>query len=79
MRHQSSAVRARSNPSTSQAPMIASWKSRMSNRSPKAKTALGDRFDIRDFHDAIIGAGALPLPILEQQVDRYIAARSNAG
>lgn len=38
----------------------------------KAQEALGDRFDIRDFHDAVIGAGALPLPILEQQVDRYI-------
>jgi len=38
----------------------------------KARAALGDRFDIRGFHDAVIGAGALPLPILEQQVDRYI-------
>jgi len=38
----------------------------------QARDALGDRFDIREFHDAVIGAGALPLPILEQQVDRYI-------
>ena len=38
----------------------------------RAQDALGDRFDIREFHDAVIGAGALPLPILEQQVDRYI-------
>ena len=45
----------------------------------KAQAALGDRFDIRDFHDAVIGAGALPLPILELQVDRYIASRSPAG
>ena len=39
----------------------------------RAQEALGDRYDIRGFHDAVIGAGALPLPILEQQVDRYIA------
>ncbi len=38
----------------------------------RAQDALGDRFDIREFHDAVIGAGALPLPILERQVDRYI-------
>ena len=40
-----------------------------------ARDALGERFDIREFHDAVIGAGALPLPILEQQVERYIAER----
>ena len=45
----------------------------------KAETALGEGFDIREFHDAVIGAGALPLPILEQQVDRYIAEKSSAG
>ncbi len=39
----------------------------------RARDALGDRFDIRAFHDTVIGTGALPLPILEQQVDRYIA------
>lgn len=42
----------------------------------RAEQRLGDRFDIREFHDVVIGAGALPLPILEQQVDRYIAARA---
>jgi uncharacterized protein (DUF885 family) len=39
----------------------------------KAKKALGDRFDIRGFHDAVIDAGALPLDVLEGQVDRWIA------
>ena len=39
----------------------------------RAQAALGDRFDIREFHEAVIGAGALPLPILERQVDQYIA------
>ncbi len=45
----------------------------------KAENALGDRFDIREFHDAVIGAGALTLPILEQQVDRYIAQELRRG
>lgn len=40
----------------------------------KAKAALGPKFDIRAFHDVVIGNGALPLAILEEQVDAYIAA-----
>jgi uncharacterized protein (DUF885 family) len=40
----------------------------------KAETALGDRFDIRAFHDTILGGGALPLTILEKRVDRWIAS-----
>ena len=40
----------------------------------KAETALGDRFDIRAFHDTILGGGALPLTILERRVDRWIAS-----
>jgi uncharacterized protein (DUF885 family) len=39
----------------------------------KAELALGDKFDIRGFHDTILGSGALPLPLLERQVDRWIA------
>lgn len=38
----------------------------------KAKTTLGDRFDIRDFHDAVIGAGSMPMPLLIKRVDTYI-------
>jgi uncharacterized protein (DUF885 family) len=41
----------------------------------RAKSALGDRFDIRDFHAAVLENGPLPLDILEQQVDAYIAAK----
>jgi uncharacterized protein (DUF885 family) len=40
-----------------------------------AETALGSRFDIRGFHDTVLGGGALPLTLLEQRVDRWIAAR----
>ena len=40
----------------------------------RAETELGPRFDIRDFHEAVLSEGALPLDILEEQVTRYIAA-----
>lgn len=39
----------------------------------KAKAALGAKFDIRAYHDAVLKDGALPLDVLEQQVDVYIA------
>ncbi|HYG48614.1 MAG TPA: DUF885 domain-containing protein [Allosphingosinicella sp.] len=41
----------------------------------QARRELGDRFDIRDFHAAVLENGPLPLDILEQQVEAYIAAR----
>jgi uncharacterized protein (DUF885 family) len=41
----------------------------------KAKNGLGPKFDIRDFHDVVLKNGAVPLPILEQLVDDYIAAK----
>ena len=40
----------------------------------RAETALGDAFDIREFHDVIIGKGGMPLPILEAEVNAYIKA-----
>jgi uncharacterized protein (DUF885 family) len=43
----------------------------------KARAALGTRFDIRDFHAVVLENGSLPLDILEQQVDTYIAAKRN--
>jgi uncharacterized protein (DUF885 family) len=39
----------------------------------KATAALGDRFDVRRFHNALIDDGALPLAVLEQRVDQWIA------
>lgn len=41
----------------------------------KAKTELGEDFDIRDFHDVVLKNGAVPLPILEELVDAYIARK----
>lgn len=44
----------------------------------QARTALGPNFDIRAFNDLVVGAGALPLPVLETRVNRWIAARRKA-
>ena len=41
----------------------------------EAETALGDDFDVRAFHDHLLGAGALPLDLLEQRMDGWLAAR----
>ena len=38
----------------------------------KARGALGDKFNLPDFHQVVLGQGTLPLPILEQRVDAYI-------
>lgn len=42
----------------------------------KAKSSLGDKFDLRDFHDVILKNGAVPLDILARLVDQYIAEKS---
>ena len=42
-----------------------------------AKRRLGDRFDIRAFHDAVLTNGAVALPILDQQIEEWIVARED--
>jgi uncharacterized protein (DUF885 family) len=38
---------------------------------------LGDRFDLKDFHNVVLGNGSLPLSILEGLVDEYIQQMMN--
>jgi len=38
----------------------------------KAEQALGTRFDVRHFHDTLLEIGSVPLPVLEQRIDRFI-------
>ena len=38
----------------------------------KAEDELGDKFDIKGFHDTILGSGALPLELLERRVNAWI-------
>lgn len=42
----------------------------------KAEVALGPRFDRRKFHDAVLGLGSVPLPVLEEEIDRFITRGS---
>jgi uncharacterized protein (DUF885 family) len=41
----------------------------------RAETTLGDRFNVRDFHDALLIDGPLPLALLDQRMDAWIAAQ----
>ncbi len=44
-----------------------------------AQRELGQAFDLRSFHDAILGAGPRPLPVLEADIDEWVAARRPAA
>jgi uncharacterized protein (DUF885 family) len=41
----------------------------------RAKKALGDKFDLRAFHDEVLDSGALPLDVLSDRIDGWIAAQ----
>src|SRR5581483_1419097 len=45
----------------------------------RAEGALGEKFDIRRFHDLVLGEGPLPLDILEQRVDAWIEEQKQAA
>jgi len=44
----------------------------------RAQRALGDKFDIKAFHDEVVGSGALPLDVLDSRVDAWIAQQKAA-
>ena len=48
------------------------------NLRARAKAALGAKFDIKDFHEAVLNGGRVPLDILDQVGDAWIAARKTA-
>jgi uncharacterized protein (DUF885 family) len=39
----------------------------------KAEAALGEKFNIRAFHDTVLELGSVPMPVLEARIDRFIA------
>jgi prolyl oligopeptidase len=43
----------------------------------RAEQAMGENFNIRDFHDVVLGDGAVPLDILERHVEQYIQSNAN--
>jgi uncharacterized protein (DUF885 family) len=44
----------------------------------RAEEALGEKFDLREFHDAVLCNGSVPLPVLERIIDAYIESEKGA-
>lgn len=62
-----------------QACAYAMGKLKMQDLRDRAQKALGPQFDIRDFHDALLGDGPVPLPILEENIVTWIEGRRRAA
>jgi uncharacterized protein (DUF885 family) len=45
----------------------------------QAEATLGDDFDVREFHDVLLGGGALPLDILQRRMDDWLAQQLAEG
>jgi len=45
----------------------------------RAKKALGEKFDIRAFHDQVIDTGALPLDVLDERINAWIASQKGGS
>jgi len=45
----------------------------------EAERELGERFDIKAFHDVVLSQGSVPLPVLEQQVHAFVAGQKDAA
>ena len=45
----------------------------------RAEKALGAKFDLREFHDAVLSLGSVPLPVLDRRIDRLIADGGKAA
>ncbi|MBT8211999.1 MAG: DUF885 domain-containing protein, partial [Acidimicrobiia bacterium] len=41
-----------------------------------AETTLGDSFDIKGFHDVVLGSGLVPLPVLRRMVESWVASQA---